>query len=92
MWQCRHSTSFSRTKNPRIPASTVANSPWRLPALPIAWGRISEYSSEQSPYGEAHQRGDQLAGAESANSAAIAMLITPPATVAAEIHAIVGML
>jgi hypothetical protein len=35
--------------------------------------------------------GTQLAGAESANSAAIAMLITPPATVAAEIHAIVGM-
>src|SRR5712692_7579799 len=36
--------------------------------------------------------GTQLAGAERANSAATAMLITPPATVAAEIHAIVAML
>jgi hypothetical protein len=35
--------------------------------------------------------GTQPAGADKANSAAIAMLITPPATVAAQIHASVAM-
>src|SRR5437763_3732192 len=64
-----------------------------FPALPIACGRISRKTApSRVPIAKLTSAGTQLAGAERANIAAMAMLITPPATVAAEIQAIGAML
>src|SRR5256885_784682 len=65
----------------------------RMTKSPISCGRISRKTApSRVPIAKLTSAGTQLAGAESANIAAITMLITPPATVAAEIQAIVAML
>src|SRR5581483_11743294 len=91
-WQWRHSTSFSSTKNARMPARMVAATDCTWSATANACGRMSRKTAPSSaPIAKLISPGIQLDRAENAMTEASAKLSTPPPKLATEIHATVPM-